>query len=126
MHQRKHKADWVQKMENDAAANQAQGDGRVGLVGDRNDGWESIVSGLGFFALGFLGFLVSFWLAGKVKPIVGIATLFGAGLAGHGTFKLVFGDRWPILGWIISVVAAVIGLLLTCAALFLILGDNFM
>ena len=118
-------------MENDAGANQAQGDERAGLVGDRNegdrnDGWESIVSGLGFFALGFLGFLVSFWLAGKVKPIVGIATLFGAGLAGQGTFKLIFGDRWPILGWIISVVAAVIGLLLTCAALFLILGDNFM
>lgn len=88
--------------------------------------WRTILEGLGFFALGFVGFLASFWFAGKAKSVVGIATLFGAGMFGYGAFRLVFGDRWPLFAWITAVVSALVGLGLTLAALFLLLGEGFM
>lgn len=85
-----------------------------------------MVEGLGFFSLGFLGFLVSFWFAGKVKAVVGIATLFGAGMIGYGLFRTIFGERYPALAWLMAVVFACLGLVVTLLCLYLILGAEFM
>lgn len=92
----------------------------------RSDGWKSIASGLGFYLLGFLGLLASFAISGKVKPVVGLAVLFGAGLVGHGAFKVLFGSRLSMVSWVASGVTALLGLLLAMLGLFLIVGDDFM
>jgi hypothetical protein len=113
-------------MENQPAGNQIHAGKSSPHLGNRNDHWKSIASGIGFFIMGFIGLLVSVWLTGNVKAIVGIATIFGAGLVGHGVFKVIFHDRFPTVCWIVAVSAALVGLLLTCAGLFIILGDDFM
>lgn len=86
---------------------------------------KTVIEGLGFFALGFVGFLVSFWFAGKVKTVVGIATLFGSGMIGYGLFRAVFGERYPALAWLMAIVSACLGLLVTVLGLYLILGAEF-
>lgn len=87
---------------------------------------RTILEGFGFFLLGYVGFFASFWYTGKVKAIVGIATLFGGGLIGQGVFRLIFGNRMPKVELCVAILSAVFGLVVTLASLFLLIGDDFM
>lgn len=88
----------------------------------RRSALRTILEGLGFYLLGFVGFLVSVKFAGKIKVIVGVASLFGGGLIGLGTLRLLLRDRFPTVTKVVAAACAVVGLLLTLAAVDTLLG----
>ena len=89
---------------------------------NRKSARRTILEGFGFYALGFVGFLVSVKFAGKIKAIVGVATLVGGGLVGLGAFRLLLRDRFPTCAKVVAAVCAFVGLLVTLAVVDTLLG----